>query len=694
VQAASDEASAVRSAPDRGAVGRCVALALALGGALLLNELAANLFSMWHLLGGPAARGALTSQAVAPAVRDLLGRALGMLALAGVLTLAAGAFWAGVLLTARRALHEQLAGSRARRWLFWFAGTFCWLNVHYTLHQTVLPGSRLGGSLLASLVGAGPAMEWPVGALLLVTLPVTSALVLLALSRSRSLRRLTACAVLLLGGTLLIHERATAPDASRPFTADGHVVLIGLDSFQLNRLAAGGGEPGLAPHVDAFLEQSFRFDNAWTPFARTYPSWMSLLTGRPPPQHGVRFNLTPDEALDEGNRYLPAVLAEQGYTTAHATDETRFSVLRPRFGYQHMLHPEMGLVDFVLGSYFDFSTANLVRQTTLGHDLFPAVANNRASAAYRPELFVRNVLALIDELPRDRPAFINVHLCGNHWPFSAPAPWAWRGRDEVESCVAMVDDQLGRLLEHLRRTGLLARSTTILLSDHGDGWSGDPEDTTNTHGDGFAAIESNHILLALQGPGIRPGVSHALVRIQDLYPTVLERVGVDWDEGGIDGRSLWPLVEGRSAEPRVLHAESGLDQSHYGVKRLVEEHVGLYRVDPRTGLVFLRDENLTRLAEDKSYLLMEGDRRLEVTPSLGRFELVRIDPETGRDVGAATDLDEEVRRELLQRLVAHHRLDAEEVFGAAGRTGFLREPRKRSPASAGAPRTSSYVPGR
>ncbi|RKY22138.1 MAG: hypothetical protein DRQ55_02005 [Planctomycetota bacterium] len=609
----------------------------------------------------------------------LVGEALRMLALAVVLSLLPCLAWGAVCLAARASLARLLAKQRWRRWLFWSLSSLCFFNLWYGLHSFFLPGSALATSWLASAVGAprfavgGSAWEAERLGVLVLSLPLASALLGTALVRSRSLRR----GLLALGAggwsLLALVGSSHAPGAPEPFTADGSVVLLGLDSFQANRLAVGGGDPALAPHINAFLGQAHRFDNAWTPFARTYPSWVSILTGRFPAHHGVRFNLEPDQDLAPDNSWLPQLLGDNGYTTLHATDECRFSLIRPEHGFQRMLHPPMGTVDFMLGSMFDFSAANLARLTRLGHELFPAVAHNRASRSYSGDLFAEDVIAVLDALPRDEPVFAVLHLCGNHYPFTTPWPYARQGRDPVESSIAMVDAQVGAILGWMDAAGLSQRATTVLLSDHGDGWSGDDEDATNKHGDDLDQAVANKVLLAVRGPGVSPGVSHDLVRTIDLFPTVLGWAGLGWAEQPIDGRPLQPwLAGGGGSEPaRTLFAESGIGRKVFGMKRLVQEHIDWYAMDPSTGLVFLRPEGVDEFMPHKSYMLMEQGLRMVVTPSLGRFRLHAVDPATGLDHETAPELPLAQRRDMLERLLAHNGLDATSLVARAEQRGFL-----------------------
>jgi arylsulfatase A-like enzyme len=558
--------------------------------------------------------------------------------------------WAAVSVAAWKGVVRRHGGARAVRLAYWSLNALVFFNAWYSLHQAAIPASGLAGSPLVMLTGAlEGGLPLRVGVLPMPAACVLAAalLVVHALRTSASLRRgllggLALAVVLPLGWA-----RLRDPGAPRPFRAPRNIVVIGVDSLQQNRLAVGGAQASAAPHVDDFLRGSVRFENAWTPLARTYPSWLSLLSGRDPVRHGGRFNLIPDEHLAPDNPYLPALLAGRGWSTFHATDETRFCILRPQMGYQELLHPRMGVADFFLASLVDVSTANLVRQSELGHELYPALKDNRASVAYNPELFTRDLIRALDRLPRDRPAFVSMHLCGNHWPFSAPAPYAHAGDDPVENCIRMVDGQVADVLAWLRAAGLLERSVVALLSDHGDGWSGDPHDRTNAHGDDFRSLWANRIVLGIRAPGLQPARHAAFVRIQDVHPTLLELAGEAPAAAAVDGRSLMALVRGEPDAPRTLYAETDLDSKLYTVKQLIDQQSIWYRVDRATGLVFLSPRAVEEFSFYKSYMLLDGDRRLEVTPYQRSVRLYEFDPRSGLDASKSPlELPDERQRML------------------------------------------------
>jgi len=499
---------------------------------------------------------------------------------------------------------------------------------------------------------------------------LVAALAAASLVLSRPLRRRAAAWGAGLVALIAGWSAATAPGALRPFTTPGNLVMLGLDSFQDNRLALRPGGRPLAPNITAFLDDCFRFENAWTPLARTYPSWISILTGRWPTRDGVRFNLAPDTQAAPDNRYLGDELAAAGYSTFHATDETRFSIIRPRHGLQSLVHPPMGVSDFVLANLFDCSLLNLARRCAAGEALFPALRDNRASPSYDPELWTRHVLSAIDELPRDRPVFLAVHLCGDHWPFTTSAPWSLRSPDPVESCIAMVDDQAGALLDAFRAAGLLERSVTVMLSDHGDGWRG-PGDQFNSHGDDFTSAWSNRIVLGLRAPGLSAGRSDALVRSIDLYPTVLDLLGRPVDEAAIDGRSLVPLLHAQPEAPRPLYAESELDKRQYSLRQLIERNAHWYSVDPADGLVHIREDGCREFLATRHYMLVEGDLRLIAIPYRREFELLRFDVAQPQHERVADEVGPPERTAMLRRLAEHYALPFDELLAAARADGFL-----------------------
>jgi arylsulfatase A-like enzyme len=107
-------------------------------------------------------------------------------------------------------------------------------------------------------------------------------------------------------------------------------------------------------------------------------------------------------------------------------------------------------------------------------------------------------------------------------------------------CVASMDDQIGRVLDYLDRSGLAENTIVIYASDQGfflgeHGWFDKR----------WIYRESAQTPLVMRWPGtIQPGsVSDEIVGLIDLAPTLLEAAGVSVPED-IQGESLIPLLGG------------------------------------------------------------------------------------------------------------------------------------------------------
>ncbi len=136
------------------------------------------------------------------------------------------------------------------------------------------------------------------------------------------------------------------------------IILLGIDSLRFDEVKRGA--EGLDhSHIDSFLDGALRFDNAMTPLARTYPSWVSLLTGKHPHTTGAIVNLLRPERVHVG-KTLPMLLREHGYHTAYAIDEVRFSNIDTRYGFDQAVTPPIGAADFIVGTMSDTPLLNFV----------------------------------------------------------------------------------------------------------------------------------------------------------------------------------------------------------------------------------------------------------------------------------------------------------------------------------------------
>ena len=426
-------------------------------------------------------------------------------------------------------------------------------------------------------------------------------------------------------------------DAARRHDDSPNVIVIGLDSLRDDYV--GSPAHDLTPMLDAHIEQATRFTDTTTPLARTFPAWISILTGRHPHTTGAYVNLIPRELVREGET-LPAILRRHGYRTVFAMDESRFANIDESFGFDEVIAPPMGASDFLLEFFSDAPVSNLIVNTHLGRLLYPYTHANRAAArTYDPDSFVERVA---DELELDEPTFLAIHLTLVHWPYHwADSPTVDTGSVETdvlpqyEQTVARLDRQFGLLLGELERRGALDNAIVVTLSDHGESL-GEPSplDHANAeaavygHGTDVFALPQYQVLLALQSFGETPldvvagAEVHDPASLEDIAPTLLAALGID--EGHtFDGRSLLPLLarRGESANrSRIRFIETEFNPPELAAGTMpstssLSEVVGNYHVDPATDRVRFRSEFVDDILRNRQYAALAGGRMLASIPA-------------------------------------------------------------------------------
>lgn len=328
-----------------------------------------------------------------------------------------------------------------------------------------------------------------------------------------------------------------------------NVILLTLDSLRADCV---GGPPGqsLTPSLDRFAQSAAVFTNAFAQGPYTTMSMPSLFTGCYPSRlfpievreiYGVRPGTAPT---------MSEALAGAGYYTLGFHSNPFLSRV---FGF------DRGFVEFYDDLLFEGRPLparwklllNRVHRLGRRSPYLPAAALNRK---------VRAGLERAQE-----PFFLWVHYMDVHGPYQSGQGWAplekvraerlWRKavrqpadvtaeeRETLWECyreqVRALDEQLGVLLEGLGRTGGLERSLVVITADHGDEFG---EHGTYTHSHKLYD-ELIHVPLLVAGPGVMPRPVNDLVELVQLFPTILDWLGVPLS-GRRDGQSLRPVLAG------------------------------------------------------------------------------------------------------------------------------------------------------
>ncbi|RMH44005.1 MAG: hypothetical protein D6689_03650 [Deltaproteobacteria bacterium] len=184
----------------------------------------------------------------------------------------------------------------------------------------------------------------------------------------------------------------------------------------------------------------------------------------------------------------------------------------------------------------------------------------------------------------DGPLFLYMHFMDPHWPYDRGGK---RGgpKDRWVAEIDVVDREIGRLVDELRRRGLWSRTVLIVTSDHGEAFG---EHRTHQHATTLYE-ELLRVPLIVRAPGVAPRVVAEPVSTVDLGPTVLDLFGLPTPPHFM-GQSLVPLIAGRDVRlTRPIAAEGRLKQAlvtRDGIKAIRDLRHGTLeaydlRADPR-----------------------------------------------------------------------------------------------------------------
>lgn len=371
-------------------------------------------------------------------------------------------------------------------------------------------------------------------------------------------------------------------------TEPTNFLFIMADEHQ--RAAAGCyGHPLVeTPNLDALAAQGARFTQAYTNCPICVPARASFMTGRYVHRIGYWDNAHPYDGRVPGwgHRLQAAKIRTTSVGKLHFrrdSDPTGFDrQLLP-------MHVAAGGGD-VLGSVRDELPRRNKKKiaTEIGPGDTSYIRYDRATAAEAARWLVQEAPKL-----KGKPWVTYVSFVCPHYPLVAPPEYfamypperielpakasdhpyddAYRQSYAVDvhfaddearkvgiaayyGLCSFIDSQLGKLMAALREAGLEDTTTVIYTSDHGESLG-----TRGMWGKSTMYEESVAIPMVLSGPGVAGGtVVETPVSLVDLYPTILDAVGLDLDiaeRAELPGRSLFATAAAPAEPDRPVFSE-------------------------------------------------------------------------------------------------------------------------------------------
>ncbi len=279
-------------------------------------------------------------------------------------------------------------------------------------------------------------------------------------------------------------------------TAEMDVVVVFVDTLRADVLADTDSNRTDFPHIFALLDQSRRFDFAFSPAAGTDVAMASLLTGRINPF--VRIQTTLFEAMNESGRAIygvfPGEVLRWAGTRLIGRGLTQVAEIKTDRG-----KPDQG-------------SHSASEETT------------------------RAGLRMLEEHEGEGPAFLWLHYFDVHehlqLPSGTPSIVGYLSpngdeRDErvekYRATIKFVDQSVGLLSAELRKRGRWDKTIIVLASDHGESMLEDPR-LPKAHGL-FVYNPLIHVPFAIRIPGVVPAQVKTPVALTDLTPTLTALTG-------------------------------------------------------------------------------------------------------------------------------------------------------------------------
>ncbi|HVP57688.1 MAG TPA: sulfatase, partial [bacterium] len=311
-----------------------------------------------------------------------------------------------------------------------------------------------------------------------------------------------------------------------------NLLLVSIDTLRPDHLGAYGYAQARTPTIDKLAREGVTFEDVITSVPLTLPSHSSMLTGLSPLAHGIRDNA--NFRLADEFVTLAEVLRANSYTTGAAVGAF---ILDRRYGLNQGF------------TYYDDDMSRGRQPSSFG---YPERTADRVTASALEWLKTAH-----------EPFMLFLHYYDPHAPYQPPAGFQnVAGGNPYDGEIAFTDQELGKVIAYLAAQHLLKRTLVILTADHGEGFG---EHGEQTHGlllyNGtlrvplIIRVPEASRLARVAGKAVRGTFQQQPARTIDIYPTALEILGYK-QMTDVDGRSLVPMLEGKTLPPVVSYFES------------------------------------------------------------------------------------------------------------------------------------------
>jgi len=341
-----------------------------------------------------------------------------------------------------------------------------------------------------------------------------------------------------------------------PFSAIGqspNILLILVDDLGYGDLSCMGGEDIHTPHIDELFQMGIRFNNFYANSSVCSPTRASLLTGRYPDMVGVpgviRSNqneswgyLHPDAVM------LPEMLSIANYHTA-IIGKWHLGLESPNTPNERGFDLFHGFLGGMMNDYWT--------HLQNGNNYMRLNDKEITPKGHATDIFSDWSIAYFKQRKKEtEPFFLYLAYNAPHYPIQPPQEWLEKVKkrevnisEKRANNVAFVehlDDNIGRVISALEKTGQFDNTLIIFCSDNGGKLEvgASNGDLRGEKEDMYEGGIKSPACFVWKDKIKANSVSDNLALTMDVFPTVCDVANIDINHD-IDGISLLPTLLGK-----------------------------------------------------------------------------------------------------------------------------------------------------
>jgi choline-sulfatase len=354
--------------------------------------------------------------------------------------------------------------------------------------------------------------------------------------------------------------------------ADFRILLITIDTVRADHFGMYGYDRKTSPNLDALAGQGTVFEHGWAHAPSTRYSIPAILTGRLPLDVHYDYSVDGWPGLAAKATTLAEAMQPFGFHAGAITNYWYFDKSR---------RMDQGIAEYDnTNARFHSGVAGAGPEQTKG-----------SSSKEQTD----KAIAFVDR-NADQRWFLWVHYYDPHYAYEPHAGVDFGG-DEIalyDGEIAFTDQHIGRLLDHLKKTGTYDKTVVVVTGDHGEGFG---EHGIKLHGYHLYAPQTK-VPFVIRVPGVAPRRSTTPAGHIDLMPTLVNLAG-GAPAPDMMGRSLVDAITGTDRDRVVFQQLSYENNNEMRAGSDRQCHV-IYNVSPNTSWEVYRIDRDPLEADDIS----------------------------------------------------------------------------------------------